>query len=175
MQRVALTFEERAGGRNDEKRMAVQFGGIGVKEKTIFSWVHRAPPVFLSLYDQLVIFAKRKSMEREFERQLRRCAIERRPEACLGCGFEHGCSVHGCAVIKKAIETIKELDDFDKTQSALMMKKIRKLELKIAVATAEKPIWEYDDEPLCPRCCEVLEDGDAHCESCDQRIDWSET
>ena len=38
-------------------------------------------------------------MEHEFERQLRALAIERRPEACLGCGFEHGCSVHGCAVI----------------------------------------------------------------------------
>lgn len=35
-------------------------------------------------------------------RQLRRLAIEHRPEACLGCGLEHDCSVHGCAVIRKA-------------------------------------------------------------------------
>ena len=35
-------------------------------------------------------------------RQLHRLAIERRPEACLGCGLEHNCSVHGCAVIRKA-------------------------------------------------------------------------
>ena len=35
-------------------------------------------------------------------RQLHRLAIERRPEACLGCGLEHDCSVHGCAVIRKA-------------------------------------------------------------------------
>lgn len=41
-------------------------------------------------------------MESEFERQLRIVSIERRPEACLGCGFEHGCSVHGCAVIRAA-------------------------------------------------------------------------
>lgn len=34
-------------------------------------------------------------------RQLRRLAIERRPEACLGCGFENGCSLHGCAVLRK--------------------------------------------------------------------------
>ena len=27
-------------------------------------------------------------------------SLERRPEACLGCGFEHSCSVQGCAVIK---------------------------------------------------------------------------
>ncbi len=44
-------------------------------------------------------------------KQLRRLSIERRPEACLGCGFEHGCSVHGCAVIKKATETIAELQE----------------------------------------------------------------
>ena len=37
---------------------------------------------------------------------LHRLSIERRPEACLGCGFEHGCSVHGCAVIKRAADTI---------------------------------------------------------------------
>ena len=34
--------------------------------------------------------------------QLHCLAIERRPEACLGCGLEHICSVHGCAVIRKA-------------------------------------------------------------------------
>ena len=25
---------------------------------------------------------------------------------CLGCGFEHNCSVHGCAVLKQAAELI---------------------------------------------------------------------
>ena len=46
----------------------------------------------------------------EFLKQLRRVAIERRPEACLGCGFEHGCSVHGCAVIRKAEERIVHIN-----------------------------------------------------------------
>ena len=39
-------------------------------------------------------------------RQLHRLAIERRPEACLGCGLEHNCSVHGCAVISKALRLL---------------------------------------------------------------------
>lgn len=39
-------------------------------------------------------------------RQLHRLAIERRPEACLGCGLEHDCSVHGCAVIRKALQLL---------------------------------------------------------------------
>ena len=39
-------------------------------------------------------------------RQLHRLAIERRPEACLGCGLAHNCSVHGCAVICKALRLL---------------------------------------------------------------------
>lgn len=54
-------------------------------------------------------------MEHEFERQLRALAIERRPEACLGCGFEHGCSVHGCAVIHAAVN---RLAAYEETQPA---------------------------------------------------------
>ena len=50
-------------------------------------------------------------MEHEFERQLRALAIERRPEACLGCGFEHGCSVHGCAVIHAAVNRLADYEE----------------------------------------------------------------
>ena len=39
-------------------------------------------------------------------RQLHRMAIECRPEACSGCGLEHNCSVHGCAVIRKALRLL---------------------------------------------------------------------
>ena len=39
-------------------------------------------------------------------RQLHRLAIERHPEACFGCGLEHNCSVHGCAVIRKALQLL---------------------------------------------------------------------
>ena len=39
-------------------------------------------------------------------RQLHRLAIEHRPEACLGCGLEHDCFVHGCAVIRKALRLL---------------------------------------------------------------------
>lgn len=39
-------------------------------------------------------------------RQLHRLAIVYRPRACLGCGREHNCSVHGCAVIRKALQLL---------------------------------------------------------------------
>lgn len=40
-------------------------------------------------------------------RQLRRLKTERRPEACLGCGLEHECSLHGCAVLRKAYKVLE--------------------------------------------------------------------
>ena len=52
-----------------------------------------------------------KPLERpskELVRQLDILAVERRPEACLGCGLEHNCFVygHGCAVIRKALRLL---------------------------------------------------------------------
>lgn len=47
-----------------------------------------------------------EKMTPEELRQLHRLAIERRPEACFGCGREHNCSVHGCAVIRKALQLL---------------------------------------------------------------------
>ena len=44
---------------------------------------------------------KREALPPGMARQLQRLAVERRPEACLGCGFENGCSLHGCAVLRK--------------------------------------------------------------------------
>ena len=35
---------------------------------------------------------------------LRRMAPETGCLPCLGCGHEHGCSVHGCAVLKEAAD-----------------------------------------------------------------------
>lgn len=47
-------------------------------------------------------------MSAEMLHQLGVLAIERRPEACLGCGFEHKCSISGCAVINEALRALKE-------------------------------------------------------------------
>lgn len=41
---------------------------------------------------------------------LRRLKVETGSIACLGCGHEHNCGIHGCAIIREAAET---LDDFN--------------------------------------------------------------
>lgn len=34
-------------------------------------------------------------------RQLQRLAAEKRPGACVGCGYEHNCNSQGCAVLRQ--------------------------------------------------------------------------
>lgn len=45
--------------------------------------------------------------DRELIAALRRIGPETGSLCCLGCGYEHGCSVHGCAVIRAAITEIE--------------------------------------------------------------------
>ena len=58
---------------------------------------------------------------------LRRLRVETGSIACLGCGREHGCSVHGCAIIREAADLIEAIavmmDDapyYAKTEARLM-------------------------------------------------------
>lgn len=41
---------------------------------------------------------------------LRRLKVETGSLACLGCGHEHNCDIHGCAIIQEAAE---KLGDFN--------------------------------------------------------------
>ena len=41
---------------------------------------------------------------------LKRLKVETGSIACLGCGHEHNCGIHGCAIIRKAAE---KLGDFN--------------------------------------------------------------
>lgn len=50
--------------------------------------------------------------------QLRRLKSERRPKACFGCGLEHGCSLHGCAVLRKAVSLLDQPPAIPRSQYA---------------------------------------------------------
>ncbi len=45
----------------------------------------------------------------ELLRALCGIAVETGSLACLGCGYEHNCSTHGCAICREAIEWIEQL------------------------------------------------------------------
>ena len=39
---------------------------------------------------------------------LRKMQVETGSLVCLGCGHEHNCGVHGCAIIREAVEQLEE-------------------------------------------------------------------
>ena len=41
---------------------------------------------------------------------LRRIAPETGSLACLGCGYEHDCGIHGCALLREAAERLQDID-----------------------------------------------------------------
>lgn len=43
----------------------------------------------------------RKMSDRELIAALRRLKVETGSIACLGCGCEHNCSVHGCHIMRQ--------------------------------------------------------------------------
>ena len=46
--------------------------------------------------------------EKELTTQLRRMSVETGSLVCLGCGYEHNCGIHGCALLRQAVETIEK-------------------------------------------------------------------
>lgn len=47
---------------------------------------------------------------KELTAQLRRMSVETGSLVCLGCGYEHNCGIHGCALLRQAVETIEKQD-----------------------------------------------------------------
>lgn len=45
--------------------------------------------------------------QRELARRMREMAVNTGGLDCLGCGYEHSCGVHGCAVLKRAADLIE--------------------------------------------------------------------
>ena len=45
---------------------------------------------------------------KELTAQLRRMSVETSSLMCLGCGYEHNCGIHGCALLRQAAETIEK-------------------------------------------------------------------
>ena len=44
---------------------------------------------------------------------LKRIKVQTGSLVCLGCGHEHNCSIHGCAIIRAAIEELEKVSAVD--------------------------------------------------------------
>lgn len=38
---------------------------------------------------------------------LRRLKVETGSLVCVGCGYEHNCGIHGCAILRKTIDAVQ--------------------------------------------------------------------
>lgn len=47
----------------------------------------------------------------ELIRQLSRMKVQTGSLVCLGCGLEHNCGIHGCAVLRRAVSAVREMDE----------------------------------------------------------------
>ena len=78
----------------------------------------------------------------ELCRALRKLRIETGSFACFGCGYEHGCRIHGCTLIRQAVDRLEQLNDFERSQSAKLLARVSELE--------EGQRWRSPQEELPP-------------------------
>ena len=88
------------------------------------------------------------SERKELAQQLRKMAVTTGDLSCLGCGYERGCSVHGCAVLKRAADLLAPEVDITKP---IPLEDLR-------AAAAERPVLVF---VLC-----VDEDGQLYDPEC---------
>ena len=72
----------------------------------------------------------------EIAKKLRDMAVNTGTLNCLGCGFEHNCSVHGCAVLKQAAELISQPNE------PLTLEQLREMDGE-PVWIVEHPDWGH--------------------------------
>ena len=70
----------------------------------------------------------------ELLQALRRMMPETGSLNCLGCGYEHNCSTHSCAICREAIELIEqlsaEIDELQKKFTPLTMEELLEMDGK---------------------------------------------
>lgn len=57
--------------------------------------------------------------DRELIAALRRLKVQTGSLACLGCGWEHNCGIHGCAILREAIAFVEKKLAEDRSRSVM--------------------------------------------------------
>ena len=61
----------------------------------------------------------KKMSNRELIASLRRLKVETGSLVCVGCGYEHNCGIHGCAILRKTIAWLERKLAEDKSRSVM--------------------------------------------------------
>ena len=98
---------------------------------------------------------------------LRRLRVETGSLVCFGCGHEHNCSTHGCAILRNAVEHMEAaLSNYD-SLSALVHRLETELKSEILSAAelrarlANEPLTLEVDEPVWVA-CKPIEGGNGY-------------
>ena len=95
----------------------------------------------------------------ELLRALKTMRVQTGSLACMGCGYEHDCGVHGCAILRAAAERLEAVED--KIAAIRVARDSVKADLDRAVgqlrkladcSTCRKEVPEGTDGPECA-CC----------------------
>ena len=108
--------------------------------------------------------------------ELRRMKTETGSLQCLGCGHEHNCGVHGCALIRAAADELEQLNDFAQSQMHALLESLTAANRRIADLQAERDA-AIDHVRSAEGCwgCKFAVDGAAcRCEDCDIDDDCNE-
>lgn len=57
--------------------------------------------------------------DRELIAALRRLKVETGSLVCVGCGYEHNCGIHGCAILQKTVAWLERKLAEDKSRSVM--------------------------------------------------------
>lgn len=57
--------------------------------------------------------------DKELIANLRRLKVQTGSLACLGCGREHNCGIHGCAILREAVAFVEKKLAEDKPRSVM--------------------------------------------------------
>lgn len=55
--------------------------------------------------------------DKELIAALRRLKVQAGSIACLGCGYEHSCSVHGCRIMRVAADRLEQLKEQEEARN----------------------------------------------------------
>ena len=76
--------------------------------------------------------------------ELKHMKVETGSFVCLGCGHEHNCSIHGCAILRDAVECIEEL------KRVLRESEAARADLGKRLAAVQQELAAYKDTGLEP-------------------------
>ena len=77
---------------------------------------------------------------------LRRGMVETGSLLCLGCGHEHNCSTHGCAIMRQAADALEQLNDFEHSQLAEMLAENTRMSKELDAERHRQSIMDKETE-----------------------------